>query len=502
MKKNRIWVAVCMAATFMAATFIGGLSGCDDNKDFSYKGNLDLNQLVLTQAREVWVGGECNINIPLEYSEDKKESNYTCKLGLSLYQGRTAGMDASVDLLVNADTLNRAIAMVPKGGLYEKYAGVVLLPESFYHLSADKLVLSAGRTKSEDASLIIYSGNLIDYVQDELKADASFVLPISISTSSSYEINPKVHTLMYFVNVTYVEPEFGPEYYPVEKEAAIGDTYGDTDLQLVWHDEFNGVGSPDPDVWRFEEGFCRNEEYQWYCDRNAVCKDGALIITGKQEQVKNPNYEAGSSDWKKNREYAEYTSSSIVTKEYRFRKGTMEVRAKIPVTPGSWPAIWTTGGSKDSWCWEWPLGGEIDIMEYYNECLHANVCWASDTRWVGKWQSYNRPLTDFSAVDKEWSKKYHIWRMDWDDDFIRLYLDDELMNEINLNNTGNGTGGLTDWWRGSWRNPFRDEGNDGEGFGQQIFLNLAIGGINGGNPDISKFPLEYHVDYVRVYQKK
>ena len=56
MKKNKIWMAACMAAAF-----IGGLSGCGDNKDFSYKGDKDLNQLVLTQAREAWVGGECNI---------------------------------------------------------------------------------------------------------------------------------------------------------------------------------------------------------------------------------------------------------------------------------------------------------------------------------------------------------------------------------------------------------------------------------------------------------
>ena len=43
----------------------------------------------------------------------------------------------------------------------------------------------------------------------------------------------------------------------------------------------------------------------------------------------------------------------------------MLVRAKIPTESGAWPAIWTTGGSNDSWCWEWPLGGEIDILEYY-----------------------------------------------------------------------------------------------------------------------------------------
>lgn len=285
-------------------------------------------------------------------------------------------------------------------------------------------------------------------------------------------------------------------------------------LVLKFHDEFNGTGEPDWNVWRWEEGFQRNQELQWYQKENAICKDGALIITGKEERVKNTNYEAGSSDWKKNREYAEYTSSCLITKDYRFRKGRMLVRAKIPTAMGAWPAIWTTGGSTDSWCWEWPLGGEIDLLEYYlvngKPSVHANVCWGSDTRWNGKWQSYNRPVAEFIAKDKDWGKKYHIWRMDWcldeDENTLRLYLDDELMNEIKdlKATTGNGSGGLDDWWRGSYRNPYLDEGNNAgkendEGFGQCIWLNLALGS-NGGEPDLSKFPLEYHVDYVRVYQ--
>lgn len=87
-----------------------------------------------------------------------------------------------------------------------------------------------------------------------------------------------------------------------------------------------------------------------------------------------------------------------------------------------------------------------------------------------------------------------------------MKVDDELMNEIKdlKATTGNGSGGLDDWWRGSYRNPYLDEGNNAgkendEGFGQCIWLNLALGS-NGGEPDLSKFPLEYHVDYVRVYQ--
>lgn len=343
---------------------------------------------------------------------------------------------------------------------------------------------------------------------------ASYYNMLAIEGSSSYGINSKTNTLMLLFNVTYVESaedEKGPEYVPDPNDAPETTEEG---LVLKFHDEFNGTGEPDWNVWRWEEGFQRNQELQWYQKENAICKDGALIITGKEERVKNTNYEAGSSDWKKNREYAEYTSSCLITKDYRFRKGRMLVRAKIPTAMGAWPAIWTTGGSTDSWCWEWPLGGEIDLLEYYlvngKPSVHANVCWGSDTRWNGKWQSYNRPVAEFIAKDKDWGKKYHIWRMDWcldeDENTLRLYLDDELMNEIKdlKATTGNGSGGLDDWWRGSYRNPYLDEGNNAgkendEGFGQCIWLNLALGS-NGGEPDLSKFPLEYHVDYVRVYQ--
>ena len=484
------------------------------SKDFSYEGQLDLNLLNLTQAREVWDGAECNVTTDLRQSEDETPvKNFTYKLSLSLYQGRTAGQEAKVSLVVNKDTLNKVLAKVAEGGIYAKYDGAELLPESYYHLSSQTLTLQAGETKSDAVSVTVYSSELVAACQ-EAERNLLYVLPLAIEGSSSYGINSKTNTLMLLFNVTYVESaedEKGPEYVPDPNDAPETTEEG---LVLKFHDEFNGTGEPDWNVWRWEEGFQRNQELQWYQKENAICKDGALIITGKEERVKNTNYEAGSSDWKKNREYAEYTSSCLITKDYRFRKGRMLVRAKIPTAMGAWPAIWTTGGSTDSWCWEWPLGGEIDLLEYYlvngKPSVHANVCWGSDTRWNGKWQSYNRPVAEFIAKDKDWGKKYHIWRMDWcldeDENTLRLYLDDELMNEIKdlKATTGNGSGGLDDWWRGSYRNPYLDEGNNAgkendEGFGQCIWLNLALGS-NGGEPDLSKFPLEYHVDYVRVYQ--
>lgn len=104
------------------------------------------------------------------------------------------------------------------------------------------------------------------------------------------------------------------------------------------------IGNPDPKFWSSESGFARNEELQWYQSRNAACKNGVLRIERRKERVRNPNYSAGSSSWKTNRQYAEYTSSSITTsgrKTWQF--GRVEVRARLDAQMGSWPAIWTFG---------------------------------------------------------------------------------------------------------------------------------------------------------------
>ena len=134
---------------------------------------------------------------------------------------------------------------------------------------------------------------------------------------------------------------------------------GQTEWQLVWSDEFNADGLPDTAVWSYDNGFARNEEAQWYQEGNAYCKDGKLIIEARKEEGRrNPWYEAGSNDWRKKREFIEYTSSCITTSgKKEFLYGRFEVRAKIPVSGGAWPAIWTLGSGM-----EWPSCGEIDIM--------------------------------------------------------------------------------------------------------------------------------------------
>ena len=256
---------------------------------------------------------------------------------------------------------------------------------------------------------------------------------------------------------------------------------------LVWNDEFDINGAPDSNVWSFEKGFVRNNELQWYQEDNAVCNDGVLTITARGERKDNPMYEAGSDFWAHKREKIEYSSSSIKTQGNKeFQYGRFEVRARIPTAGGSWPAIWTLGTDM-----EWPSNGEIDIMEYYRidgvPHILANTAWGTDTRFNAEWDSSATPFSYFTDKDPNWADKFHIWRMDWDEEAIRLYLDDELLNETLLSETINGS-------LGDHKNPFMQP--------HYILLNLAIGGRHGGALDVDAFPLNYEVDYVRVYQKK
>ncbi len=62
-------------------------------------------------------------------------------------------------------------------------------------------------------------------------------------------------------------------------------------MKLVWADEFSTEGKPNPEFWKFEKGFVRNEELQWYREENAHCTNGVLVIEGRREEIPNPKYQ-------------------------------------------------------------------------------------------------------------------------------------------------------------------------------------------------------------------
>ena len=246
------------------------------------------------------------------------------------------------------------------------------------------------------------------------------------------------------------------------------------DWKLVWQDEFNTNGAPNPANWNYEQGFVRNKELQWYQPDNAVCTNGLLVIEARPQHKLNPRYRPGSNRWQSKREWIDYTSASLTTRGLQeFKYGKFEMRARIDTRLGSWPAFWTLGTERLHL--GWPACGEIDIMEYYTGTVLANIM-----NRHGQWSTVKEPIVKHGG--ELWSKEFHRWTMEWDEQKIDLFLDGVRMNHLDLTQ-----GEYTDP-----ENPFHQP--------VYLILNQAIG-ATGGDPAQTKFPIRYEIDWVRVYQR-
>lgn len=258
---------------------------------------------------------------------------------------------------------------------------------------------------------------------------------------------------------------------------------------LVWHDEFEEDGAPNPKLWTFEKGFVRNKELQWYQPENAYVENGNLVIEARRQEFPNPDYVKGSDKWWQERKNVEYTSASLNTsKSLVFQFGRLEVRAKIPTAKGAFPAIWIKGNQYRS-----PANGEIDLMEYYIRkgvpTILGNFFWGKSMT-EGDSKMGKVPLAVFLDEDPDWVNQFHVWRLDWDEESAQIFVDGFLVNEINLDETDGIYNGM----------PFNALRSKKAGFGDYIMLNVALG-ANQGTPDADAFPMKMEVDYVRLYQK-
>ncbi|MCC6409030.1 MAG: glycoside hydrolase family 16 protein [Planctomycetes bacterium] len=262
---------------------------------------------------------------------------------------------------------------------------------------------------------------------------------------------------------------------------------GEPGWKLVWHDEFSGEGPVDERDWVHEQGFVRNQELQWYAPENARREEGLLVLEARRERRANPSFEPGAKDWRRAREFAEFTSGSIKTRGlHEWLYGRFELRARIDTRAGLWPAFWTVGTARP-----WPGCGELDIMEYFRGTLLANAAWASPKPGAAVWDDSRTPLATLARDDGDadvaaWSSRFHVWRMDWDAERIRFFVDGRLLNEVDVARARNESLDRA--------LPFREP--------QHVILNLAIGGTSGGDPSSTEFPARFEVDWVRVWQRE
>lgn len=233
--------------------------------------------------------------------------------------------------------------------------------------------------------------------------------------------------------------------------------------ELVWSDEFEYSGSPDPEYWDYEIGHIRNRELQYYSDQlqNVRVEDGKCIIVARLEAEDS------------------ITSASINTRDkVDFLYGRVEIRARIPSALGTWPAIWMMGTNRSEL--GWPACGEIDIMEhvgYDPDRIHANI----------HTKAYNHVLGTSKGnrieVKDPWAD-FHIFAVEWYEDHMDFFFDDSLYFSFQNDGASN-----HDTW------PFDKP--------HYLLLNLAYGGSWGGQQgvDTTLLPQQYEIDYVRFYKK-
>ncbi len=228
---------------------------------------------------------------------------------------------------------------------------------------------------------------------------------------------------------------------------------------LIWSDEFDTPGAPNPANWSYNTGTGNNgwgnNESQFYTDRpeNIIVEDGFLKITAQRENFSG----------------REFTSSRIVTEnKFEFTYGRVDARAKLTSGGGTWPAIWMLGANYDTN--PWPGCGEIDIMEHVGN--QQNRIFSSlhfPGNFGGNAVTQSRNLDDVAD-------NFHVYSTIWSENTIRFLIDDEVYH------TFNNDGSL----------PFNSD--------FFLILNVAMGGNFGGTIDPAFMESTMEIDYVRVYQ--
>ena len=228
-------------------------------------------------------------------------------------------------------------------------------------------------------------------------------------------------------------------------------------LSLLWSDEFNSPGAPDPAKWGYDlgAGGWGNNESQFYTNRtdNVLVSNGTLKIIAKKEVYSGSNY----------------TSTRLLSKgKFSFKYGKVEVSAKLPGGVGTWPAIWMLGDNIATV--GWPACGEIDIMEQKGSDMNRIFNTVHYTGFSGG------GAVGTSFLINNVTTQFHKYGIIWSSSSVQFLVDDVVTytfsNAANL--------------------PFN----------QNFFLilNMAMGGTFGGSIDPNFNNAVMEVDYVRVYQ--
>ncbi len=252
-------------------------------------------------------------------------------------------------------------------------------------------------------------------------------------------------------------------YYPSDSEGYFSpSTY--PGYTLAWSDEFNDTAI-NTNIWNYDiggSGWGNNElEYYTNSTNNSYLANGKLVIEARKETIGSNNY----------------TSARLNTSGKKsFQYGRIDIRAKIPVSHGMWPALWMLGSNISSS--PWPACGETDIMELIGSSPNRVV---GSIHWAQANGTSGTVNNAYFLTKGDFSEQFHVFSLIWKLNFVQIIIDG--MPYMTADNTSISSG----TW--PFNAPFF------------FIFNVAVGGDWPGPPDSSTpFPQRMFVDYVRVFQ--
>lgn len=321
-----------------------------------------------------------------------------------------------------------------------------------------------GNTVNTDVSPTNLTVNAV--VSTDNSGNVAFTATATNAVTYEFGYGNGIFELVPSGKVTYKYPATGTYTVNVIAKSASGKTTSKSiqvtvtvGLSLIFSDEFNTPGAPDPSKWGYDIGNGSNgwgnEEKQYYTNRteNAVVQNGALRIVLKKENFSGFNY----------------TSARLLTaNKFSFKYGIIEARAKLPAGGGTWPAIWSLGSNIGSV--GWPACGEIDIMEHKGNDLNRIF---GTLHYPGR---SGGSADGSSRIISNATTEFHIYKVEWTAAAIKIYVDDVLYHTVANSNAI----------------PFNHN--------FFLIMNVAMGGTFGGAIDPNFTEAAMEVDYIRVYQ--
>ncbi len=246
---------------------------------------------------------------------------------------------------------------------------------------------------------------------------------------------------------------------------------------LTFSDEFDGTevdtAKWDPITWINPH----NNELQAYHPSRVTVSDGNLVLTADDNKI---DFSVNGVQNRKN------FSSGKVESKFTQQYGRWEIRAKLPGTQGTWPAIWLL---PDTDVYSWPSQGEIDILE--NRGNEPNLTssafhWGPD--FFGRQFRFDEHQATNGGEMENFHDEFHTYAVEWDTTKLRFFVDG--VNHYTLTNAETANGFYPGGFLSQQTAPM------------ELNLNVAVGGDFLPNPNGSSvWPQQMLIDYVRVYER-